>query len=282
MIEHRNFSIPGKHGKPVVADFCCVSTGKAKPLVFFIHGYKGFKDWGVFACMDEQFLAAGFAVFKMNFSHNGGTADNPIDFPDLEAFGNNNYSIELDDVASALDWIRNEEALSAEVDLNRISLIGHSRGGAIAILTAAHDARIHRLVTWASVCTLHRTMFNAGAELDEWKRKGVLYVENGRTKQAMPHYIQFYEDYLAHQERLDVEAAARRLSVPHFILHGKGDSSVPHSHAIELHAWSPLSRLHLIPGSDHVFGGKHPWTAESLPADFQRVLTQTIEFLLEE
>ncbi|MFZ8836207.1 MAG: alpha/beta hydrolase family protein [Flavobacteriales bacterium] len=281
MIERRNFSIPGKHGKPVVADFCCASTGEAKPLVFFIHGYKGFKDWGVFGCMDELLLAAGFAVFKMNFSHNGGTVDEPIDFPDLEAFGNNNYSIELDDVASALEWIRNEQALSGEVDLNCISLIGHSRGGAIAILTAAQDARIHRLVTWASVSTLHRTMFNEGAELDEWKRNGVLYVKNGRTGQDMPHYIQFYEDYLAHRERLDVEAAARKLSVPHLILHGKGDSSVPHTHAMELHAWSSLSRLHLIADADHVFGGKHPWTGESLPADFEEVLTETVGFLLE-
>ena len=33
--------------------------------------------------------------------------DQPIDFPDLEAFGNNNYTKELDDLRSVIDWVEN-------------------------------------------------------------------------------------------------------------------------------------------------------------------------------
>ncbi|WP_435524823.1 hypothetical protein [Chryseobacterium indoltheticum] len=35
---------------------------------------------------------------KFNFSHNGTTVEDPENFADLEAFGNNNYSKELSDL----------------------------------------------------------------------------------------------------------------------------------------------------------------------------------------
>jgi len=55
--------------------------------------------------MAESFANAGFFFIKFNFSHNGGTVKQPIDFPDLEAFGNNNYTKELDDLETVIDWI---------------------------------------------------------------------------------------------------------------------------------------------------------------------------------
>ena len=33
--------------------------------------------------------------------------EDPIDFPDLEAFGNNNFSKEVDDLGSVIDWVCN-------------------------------------------------------------------------------------------------------------------------------------------------------------------------------
>ncbi|NQY01462.1 MAG: hypothetical protein HRT70_10145, partial [Flavobacteriaceae bacterium] len=74
----------------------------------------------------------------------------------------------------------------------------------ICTLTSALDSRIKHLVTWASVCTLDRSIFKEGAELDDWKLNGTFYVVNGRTKQQMPHYIQFYNDYISNRERLDI------------------------------------------------------------------------------
>src|SRR5690606_11487734 len=37
------------------------------------------------------------------------------------------------------------------VDLSQISLLGHSLGGAISIMTAVKDKRINKLVLWSSV-----------------------------------------------------------------------------------------------------------------------------------
>ena len=87
MRKFSNHPVSGKHGRPIVLDLAFQETGRPKPLVIFVHGYKGFKDWGVFGAMESEFLSAGFALLRFNFSHNGGTVEEPIDFPDLEAFG---------------------------------------------------------------------------------------------------------------------------------------------------------------------------------------------------
>ena len=279
MVSLKNSLIKGTHGKPIVSDLYYHKTNTRKPLVIFCHGYKGYKDWGAFDLMSSSFLEAGIALLKFNFSHNGGTPEQPIDFPDLEAFGNNNYMIELDDLESVINWVSTAEEFKDEIDINNIILIGHSRGGTIAILKASEDARIKKLVTWAAVCDLNRSMFEQGAELEQWKKDGVCYIVNGRTKQKMPHYIQFYHNYSKNKERLDVKKAVKQLSIPQLIVHGEGDLAVPLIHAENLHQWNPASELMLLPEANHVFGTSQPWLEDKLPEDFSIVLKKTIDFI---
>ena len=73
--------------------------------MIFCHGYKGFKDWGAWNLVSEQFLNKGYAFCKFNFSLNGGTIEEPIDFPDLDAFGKNTYSQEVIDIGRVLDHV---------------------------------------------------------------------------------------------------------------------------------------------------------------------------------
>lgn len=275
----QNFPLAGKHKKPIVTDLFYNKTGAKKPLIIFCHGYKGYKDWGVFGKMNTAFTDRGFALLKFNFSHNGGTLEQPIDFPDLEAFGNNNYTMELDDLQTVIDWIVQQKDHQHEIDTKNITLIGHSRGGGIVTLTASKDSRIKRAITWAAVSTLDRTMFQKGPELAQWKKDGVFYIVNGRTQQQMPHYIQFYKNYRDHKEYLNIQKAVEQLTIPHLIIHGDGDLAVPIFHAQNLHKWNPNSELCVISGANHVFGTKQPWTEEKFPSDFQEVMKQTLYFL---
>jgi len=279
MIQLKNVPLKSNHQKPIVTDVYYQETKSKKPLVIFCHGYKGYKDWGAFDKMSSLFIEHGLALLKFNFSHNGGTIEQPIDFPDLEAFGNNNYMMELDDLHSVINWITTNEDLSDEIDYDNITLIGHSRGGAIATLKAAEDSRIKRLITWAAVCDLNRSMFYEGKELEQWKKDRVFYVINSRTKQEMPHYIQFYNNFIENMERLSVEAATKKIAIPHLIFHGDGDLAVPVEHGENLHSWNPNSELVVIPGANHVFGAKQPWVHEEFPENFLVVLEKTITFL---
>jgi pimeloyl-ACP methyl ester carboxylesterase len=274
----KNQSVRGKHQRPIVTDVAFERNKCKKPLVVFCHGYKGYKDWGAFDLMTSSFVARGCFLVKFNFSHNGGTLAQPIDFPDLKAFGQNNFTKELDDLGSVLDWVLDQDLFREEIDSKRIVLIGHSRGGGIASIKAAEDARITHLVTWASVADFG-ARFPKGKPLDLWRKEGIAYIENARTGQKMPHEFQFYEDFVKNKERLNIQNAVQKLTIPHLIVHGTADSTVEVEEAKSLHGWSQNSRLVRISGGDHVFGAQQPWRSSKLPADFQKALEQTFAFL---
>jgi len=166
----KNQILARKEQKSIVFDVFFNKTEKPKPLVIFCHGYKGFKDWGAWNLMAEAFMKANIFFIKFNFSHNGGTVKNPIDFPDLKAFANNNYTKELDDLESVINhFLAKNYEFKNEINVNNVTLIGHSRGGGITIIKAAKDSRITNLITLASVCDFGKRTATIG-NLEEWKK----------------------------------------------------------------------------------------------------------------
>ena len=275
----KNLVLYRESKKPLVYDAFYNANGKAKPLVLFSHGYKGFKDWGSWDLVAQTFSEANFFFVKFNFSHNGGTAENPIDFPDLNAFAENNYSKELNDIDCILNYLLSENNLfKQEIDFNDITLIGHSRGGGISIIKASEDSRITRLITWASVSGFGKRMSTTG-DLEKWKKDGVKFVLNGRTKQQMPHNYQFYEDFKDNEIRLNIELATKRIKIPFLIVHAINDPSVLFSEAENLHVWNSTSKLIKIENSNHVFNASHPWSEKEMPSALQKVTTESIAFI---
>jgi pimeloyl-ACP methyl ester carboxylesterase len=275
----KNISVEGKHNKPIVTDVFYNETHQPKKVIIFCHGYKGFKDWGAWNLMAEAFANAGFFFIKFNFSHNGGTVENPIDFPDLEAFGNNNYTKELDDLETIIDWVSTNSSFTNEVDLKEVSLIGHSRAGGIVLLKSNEDTRIKNVITLAGVCDFEKRTATVG-DLEQWKKEGVKYVLNGRTKQNMPHFYQFYEDFIQHKERLDIKKATENLKIPHLIIHGDDDTSVLISEAESLKKWNPNSQFEIIENANHVFNVSHPWHQENVSKELEKVVELCIRFLI--
>lgn len=274
----KNIILHRTNKKPILIDVFYSKDVAKQPIIIFCHGYKGYKDWGAWNIMAKAITNAGFCFIKFNFSHNGGTTENPIDFPDLEAFGNNNYSKELEDLNDVITWAQTSFKNNPNIDAKKIALIGHSRGGGIAILKAAEDTRITCLITLASVCDFAKRTATIG-DLDTWKKDGVKYVLNGRTKQQMPHYYQFYEDFIANEERLNIKNAEQQLKIPHLIIHGDNDTSVKIDEAYALHKWNPESQLKIIKNADHVFNVKHPWHKEKLSPELKKVTDIIIESL---
>ncbi|MGB1269001.1 MAG: alpha/beta hydrolase family protein [Flavobacteriaceae bacterium] len=267
-----------KDTKPILTDVTFLQTNKPKPIVVFCHGYKGFKDWGCWNLLAKSIAESALFFLKFNFSHNGGTIENPIDFPNLEAFGENNFSKELNDLNTVLNWINsNENPYAKEFDPSNIILLGHSRGGGIVTIKAAEDKRIKKLVTLAAVSD-YKSRFPIGPELEYWKNHGVAYIENTRTKQQMPHYFQFYEDFITNETRLTISRAAKELNVPHLIIHGTADETVAFKEAESLFDWSTKSELFAIEDANHVFGSAHPWSDNTLPEDLHLAVKEIIKF----
>ena len=269
MIIEKNQILSSLNKKPIILDTFFVGERVDKPVVIFCHGYKGFKDWGAWHLVAEAFAQAGFCFVKFNFSHNGGTMENPIDFPDLEAFANNNFSLELDDLERVITYL----------NISQVSLIGHSRASGIVLIKAQEDLRVDKVVTWAGVSDFKARFFEESESFLEWKKSGITYVENSRTKQQLPHYWQFYEDFIANEERLTIQRAVHGLDKPQLVVHGSTDPTVSIKEAQAIHSWNPNSNLEIIENADHVFGARHPWEANELPPDLKKVVELSIEFL---
>lgn len=248
------------------------------PLILFCHGFKGFKDWGHFPLICRQLASAGTCVVKFNFSHNGMGPDGKYDFIDLETFAKNNYLKEIEDISSLLKQLRSEQFLQSTIDFENISILGHSRGGSMAILAGLEDPRIKRIISWAAVADLEGRLPNE-AELAEWSADGVRYILNSRTGQKLPMNYQFVETLQANRALLSLEKQLKKSEKPLLIVHGESDQAVPLEHAYALQIWQPKAELESIPDAGHTFGGTHPFEEDQLPEHSQIAVQATIDFL---
>jgi pimeloyl-ACP methyl ester carboxylesterase len=271
-IEIKNDTYLGSNQRKSLIDLVVPSNFNGN-LILFVHGYMGFKDWGAWNLMQNYFVNLGFGFCKFNFSHNGGTVENGIDFPDLDAFAQNTYSKEVFDLKQVLDYLENKL-----VDLPKITLVGHSRGGGITLLTA-NDARVSKIVTLAAISSIEKR-FSDENMIESWRKAGVRFVKNQRTMQEMPHNFDQYLDFIDKQANLSIEQVCKKLKKPILIFHGDADFSVPISEGEEIALWTN-SELQIIKNADHVFGAKHPWEKASLPADLALICNEINDFILD-
>jgi len=266
--------IPNGTTHSILADCYADEAKGPRPLVIFCHGYKGFKDWGTWGLAMREIAKAGFIAVKFNFSLNGTSIDNPLEFVDLEAYARNTYTQEQLDLTTVIDYYSEKEF----VDSSKIFLIGHSRGGGAVILQAYYNDQVTGAISWAGVADFKKR-FPQRDNFDTWKETGVFYTINGRTKQEMPHYFSFWEDFEQNEQDLTIQYAAQHLKKPVLLINGTADDAVSEKEAELLHLWIKTSELQLIEGANHVFGSKHPYEGETLPEDFQKVLDYTLDFL---
>ena len=230
----------------------------------------GYKDWGCWNLVQDFFTEQDFGFLKYNVSHNGGTVQNPIDFPDLNAFRKNSYAREVFDLDAILNLVQDQFEVLPE-----ICLIGHSRGGGIALLQATNPL-ITKIASWAGISHI-KERFPTGKELEEWKNNGVYYRENGRTKQQMPHDYSQFEEFIANEDHMNIEHYCKNSTVPVIVIHGDDDTSVHVSEGQSIATWLNVDLIR-IAGANHTFDSSQPWTDEKLPNHLQIVCEKTIHF----
>ncbi|WP_372770149.1 alpha/beta hydrolase family protein [Lutibacter sp.] len=278
----KTINIPVKsthHNKPIVTDVFYLKDNAKKPIVIFCHGYKGYKDWGAWNLAAETFANNNLFFVKFNFSHNGGTFENPIDFPDLAAFGENTFIKELNDLENIIDWVTANPDFKNEIDVENITLIGHSRGGGIVAIKASENNKITKLITWAGVSDFG-ARFPKGEQLEAWKNQGITYILNTRTHQKMPHLYQFYENFTENEERLTIKRAVENLNISQLIIHGEIDDVVLPEEAKNIHLWNPKSELVIVEGMNHSLGCTHPWEGSTMTFHLEKAVNMSIAFVL--
>lgn len=246
------------------------------PCLVYAHGFKGFKDWAFVPYAGEYFAQRGYSFLCFNFSHNGIGEDGQT-FSELDKFEQNTFSLEISELEEVITQVAHTDLLGSDLH-GKLGLIGHSRGGGIAVLAAQNRPEVQALATWASVSTFDRYEKEV---CQAWRKRGYHEVVNSRTGQTLRLGTALLDEVERQaQTKLNILAAARKFQRPWLILHGQEDDTVPFFEAEQLNIYGhpDLTELRLIPGAGHTFGATHPQDAEQVPAPLTQLLDATCTF----
>ena len=243
------------------------------PCIILVHGFKGFKDWGFGPYIGKYLSKQGFFVITFNFSHNG-VGESLTEFTELDKFADNTFSLEINELNELISSYLNGEF--CEVKNSKVGLLGHSRGGAISLLTAAKNKSVNTVATWSAVSKLDRY---SERQKEKWRKKGVFEVLNTRTKQVMKLNVSLLKDIEQNRDdSLNIERAVRELGKPLFIAQGEQDLAVPFEEGEKLFEWADkrLTKFYPIENTGHTFDIQHPFKGSN--DKFDALLNRTSEF----
>jgi dienelactone hydrolase len=233
MFEPSIVTIPTRDDHPVVADWYTPLTGAgAVPrFVVMCHGFKGHRRWGFIPFLAARLAAAGFGALALDFSHNGvgssARGEGGARFGAPALFRANTIARELEDLAGVLAWARDPARGAKALGLDehaRAGLWGHSRGGVVSVLTALAHADVAALVTWSA--SAHPDHFT-DRQKALWREKGEMAFKDYASGASLAMGVALLDDIEQHRAEYAAADRAGDLSIPHLIVHGEHDPTVP-------------------------------------------------------
>lgn len=253
----------------------CAADARNAPIIVMVHGYTGFKDWGSLPAQCTWLAERGMATVAFNFSHNGIDA-NPLRITDLARFADNTVSRELAELRQVVDTARaGLLPAAAQCDRNVIFLIGHSRGGAEAIIVGRETPHVVAVATWGSISYFDRWNDRQKAQ---WRADGRRVVRFSGMNTSLEMSVSYLGDLEEHAARFDVARNVAALAKPLLLVHGAQDFTVLPAESKQLYDAADRARteLVLIPAAGHTFGAAQPF--EGLPAQLVAALERTLDF----
>lgn len=241
-VTSRDVAVPVTYVRPVATD------GEKFPLVVLVHGHGGTRDEaGGFTRVAEGLAALGIASIRMDFP---GCGDS------VESFANNNLSNMRQDIEASRDYALSQ----ANIDQERIGILGFSMGGRLAFMTAASDKSYKVMVTWAPGAS------NGAGSIVGFVGGSTAY-DAMKAQAASKGFVQFTTSWgqdqkLGLQFFTDLEEsrpleAVSQFEGPLLVLYGDQDDVVLPSVSEAVIAAATNSRevlRHVIEGADHGLG----------------------------
>ena len=249
-----NWKIQGSSGEYIHGNTSTPSSDP-KGIILVAHGFKGYKDYGMFPWLTQKFVEQGFIAHRFNFSHSGMTdTDGPFERPDL--FERDTWNFQVEDLA-----ILTREL--GEVGLP-VTILGHSRGGVSCLLAAGRGAvKVDGVISLSAPATCNPMTPEVQQEL---LSKGFIESPSSRTDQMLHVGRAFLQDQLDDPESHDLLPLIERITSRILVIHGEIDPTVSVESAVAIATAGQSTTLVRIPDGDHVYNNPNPFPKEGTPS----------------
>ncbi|MBI2084780.1 MAG: alpha/beta fold hydrolase [Candidatus Aenigmarchaeota archaeon] len=220
------------HGKQIVG-MLHLPNRKNAPVIIMCHGYFGSKEGAFYIFVDaaREFCRNGYAVFRFDYRGSGDSEGK---------FENQRIKTMSEDVDSSLKFLKTVK----NIDLSKIGIVGHSKGGTIAILSARRYSNIKAVVAWATVSDYKKLWWD-----EEWLKESL---ERGYTTKLMFGYKEPARIFLDTFKYNILKEVGKLKNI--LFIHGNNDLAVPFSHSRWLYnASRKPKKLVKIENADHLF-----------------------------
>lgn len=219
-----------RHARGTVRGWVVYAVPGPAPTVIFVHGWHSHA--GDMLAWAAPLVRHGYHALVYDALGHGDSDDS--EFTSLRHL--------REDIDEVLAYTRTLPRTAAGV-----VLFGHSMGGAAAILAVAKDAPVRGLIT-------------AGAPTDPLQITAEWLDSRGLPGPLLVKVLRPFWQRIVREPYATLRPVRRigRIAVPVLILHGSEDRQVGVHHARALAAASPLARLELLEGADHVNLPEHP------------------------
>ncbi|ETT61755.1 alpha/beta fold hydrolase [Paenibacillus sp. FSL R7-277] len=234
-------------------------TGRCKnrvPLAVICHGFVGSRIGvdRIFVKAARELAQDGYMVIRFDYAGCGESSGD---------YGSEDMESMIGQTRAVLDY----GISSADVDPQRVTLIGHSLGGAVALLTGVRDRRVKNLVLWSAVGYPFNDIVKIVGR-DAFDRS----VKSGSADYAGYSFTPVYFNSLAAFQPFQ---EAGKFSGDVLVIHGTSDDVIPVDYAFlyqKLFWTRPEGRC----DKEIIFQGDH--TFSSGPAQ-EQVLKRTRDWM---
>ncbi|MEQ8850543.1 MAG: alpha/beta fold hydrolase [Phycisphaerales bacterium] len=251
------WEIEGSESLPLLGD-TAAPAGDARACAVIVHGYKGYKDYGMFPAIAATLAGAGVVAHRFNLAHSGMTNETET-FARPDLFERDTWTHQVEDIRAVVRAVRSGAIAGGGLPM---FLIGHSRGGVSCVLAAgrcAEELDLAGLVTInapATCCSLSESGRDALLE------RGHLETASARTGQTLRVGVGWLRDQIEHPELHHVALQASRVACPALVIRGDADETVaPASADVIAGAMGRRARVLSIPGGNHVLNTPNPHPA---------------------
>lgn len=245
-------------------------------VVLLCHGFKGYKDYGFFPYLAQQFAEAGFVAHRFNFSHSGMT-NNIETFERADLFERDTWGAQHYDLLTVTGAVRDGRLAGEGLP---IIWFGHSRGGLTVLTAAGHISSERQPRGVIAVASPDRPNNLVPEQEELFRKQGYMVSPSSRTGQDLRIGLGWLEEIERFPEKFDPCVAVGKIDRAVLLVHGSDDPTVPvqASRRIAKHGGARV-RLVAMPGANHVFGAPNPMPLDGdVPAHAEQLAQITCAF----